>query len=164
MIEEQNIKEENTQVQDIEEESTKEQNIIVKLFKRLQQFIKFGMVGISNTVISFAAAALYIFILGDTPVNAVVGNFIGFVLSVINSYFWNSRFVFKNKTETNGKKAFAKVVVCYGVSLCLSTVLVYIFTDWMHLNGYLALALRLLFTIPLNFFMNKLWAFKDKTK
>lgn len=137
---------------------------IKKLFKRFQQFIKFGIVGISNTVISFAAAALYIFIMGDTPLNAVVGNFIGFVLSVINSYFWNSRFVFKNKTENNEKKAFAKVVVCYGISLLLSTLLVWIFTDWMELNGYLALALRLIFTVPLNFFMNKLWAFKDNTK
>ncbi|MBR1731660.1 MAG: GtrA family protein, partial [Ruminococcus sp.] len=92
-----------------------------KLTNLFQQFIKFGMVGVSNTVISYAAAALYLLIFGDTVVNALIGNFIGFVLSVINSYFWNSRFVFKNKSEDNGKKAFAKVVVSYGLSLLLST-------------------------------------------
>ncbi|MBR3289248.1 MAG: GtrA family protein, partial [Clostridia bacterium] len=91
-----------------------------KLSKLFQQFVKFGLVGVSNTVISLAVYYILVYF----NVHPVIANAVGFVASVINSYFWNSRFVFKDKTEDNSKKAFLKVVISYGVSFLLSTVLI----------------------------------------
>lgn len=131
-----------------------------KLSKLFQQFVKFGLVGVSNTVISLAVYYILVYF----NVHPVIANAVGFVASVINSYFWNSRFVFKDKTEDNSKKAFLKVVISYGVSFLLSTVLIEVFVDVLHINKYVAPVLRLIVTIPLNFFMNKVWAFKETMK
>lgn len=137
---------------------------IIELFKRygalLLQFLKFGIVGISNTVISLATYYLLVFL----DVHYLIANGAGFVLSVINSYFWNSRYVFKDKKENSGFRAFSKVFLSYLVSFCLSSVLIYLFVQVLHISEYLAPILRLAATIPLNFFMNKLWAFKEKLK
>ena len=84
------------------------------------------------------------------------------MLSVLNSYFWNSRFIFKEKRESSGWRALGKVFLSYGVSFCLSTALMLLFVQVLHISAYLAPILRLLFTVPLNFVMNKLWAFKDR--
>lgn len=131
-----------------------------KLKNLVQQFAKFGLVGVSNTLISLG---VYYLLVG-LGVHYLLANAAGFVISVCNSYFWNSRFVFKDKQETSGVRAFIKVFCSYGVSFCLSSVLMVLFVQILGISEYLAPILRLLFTIPLNFVMNKLWAFKEKFK
>jgi len=129
-----------------------------RLVKLVRQFFKFGIVGVSNTLISLGCYYLLVWL----GAHYLLANTVGFVLSVINSYVWNSRFVFKEKTERSEAKAFAKVFLSYGVSFCLSSVLMLLFVQVLGISEYLAPILRLVFTIPLNFFMNKLWAFKEK--
>ena len=133
---------------------------IKKIALLVLQFFKFGIVGISNTLISLGVYYLLVFL----GLHYVLANASGFVLSVVNSYFWNSRFVFKEKNETNAAKSFFKVFVSYGISFALSTILLALLIDVLYISPFLAPILRLVFTIPLNFFMNKLWAFKEKLK
>lgn len=130
-------------------------NSIQKLAK---QFFKFGMVGVSNTLISLGCYYILVYL----GVNYLLANAVGFLVSVCNSYFWNSRFVFKEKTESSGIRAFAKVFISYGISFCLSSVLMILFVQVLSISEYIAPILRLIFTIPLNFVVNKLWAFKEK--
>ncbi|MBQ2896354.1 MAG: GtrA family protein [Oscillospiraceae bacterium] len=130
------------------------------LKKLFAQFMKFGMVGVSNTLISLGCYYALVYF----GVNYLLANAVGFVVSVCNSYFWNSRFVFKDKKEQSGLRAFFKVFCSYGVSFCLSSVLMFVFVQLLGISEYLAPILRLAFTIPLNFVMNKLWAFKEKLK
>lgn len=137
---------------------------IVELVKRCKtlflQFVKFGIVGFMNTVISLLTYYLLVFL----EINYLIANAAGFVLSVINSYFWNSRYVFKDKTEESGVRAFSKVFISYFVSFCISSLLIYLFVQILEISEYLAPILRLVVTIPFNFFMNKLWAFKERMK
>lgn len=126
--------------------------------KLFSQFVKFGLVGVSNTAISLG---IYYLLLA-LGCHYLLSNAAGFVLSVLNSYFWNSRFIFKEKQEASGWRALGKVFLSYGVSFCLSTALMLLFVQVLHISAYLAPILRLLFTVPLNFVMNKLWAFKDR--
>lgn len=130
------------------------------LVKLVKQFFKFGIVGVSNTLISLGCYYLLVYL----GAHYLLANAVGFVLSVCNSYFWNSRYVFKDKNEHNGWRAFIKVFFSYGVSFCLSSVLMFLFVQVLEISKYLAPILRLVFTIPLNFVMNKLWAFKEKFK
>ncbi|MEA4871027.1 MAG: GtrA family protein [Christensenella sp.] len=121
------------------------------------QFMKFGVVGVSNTLISLGVYYLLL----TFGCHYLLANAAGFVLSVLNSYFWNSRFIFRDKLETSGWRALGKVFLSYGVSFGLSTVLMLLFVQVLHISAYLAPVLRLVLTVPLNFVMNKLWAFKD---
>lgn len=133
----------------------------------LVQFVKFGMVGISNTLISLAATYALLFVFKfcfktDTTWSLNVSTLFGFIVGVCNSYHWNNRYVFKNKKESNEKKAFAKVTVCYGITYLISMVLMDILVEFCHIPSLIAPIPRLIFTIPLNFILNKLWAFKDR--
>ena len=140
------------------------QNKTVRLF---WQFVKFGIVGVSNTLISLAVTwgVMAIFNFGFsvyTTWSLNVSTTVGYVAGVCNSYFWNKRYVFKSAKEKSGKKAFAKMFLCYGVTYLISMVLMDIMVEYLHIPGWIAPIPRLVITIPLNFIANKLWAFKDK--
>ncbi|NFO13789.1 GtrA family protein [Clostridium botulinum] len=127
-----------------------------KLWKISWQFIKFGIVGFSNTVISLII--YYIFI--AKGVNYLFANTLGFLVSVINAFYWSNKYVFTDKTETNPKKAFIKVFMTYGGSFLLSTLLIFIMVDYLKISQWIAPLIRLIVTVPLNFIINKLWAFR----
>ena len=130
-----------------------------KTLKRLfVQFIKFGIVGLSNTAISLGVYYLLIYF----GMHYILANFLGFVVSVINAFFWSSRFVFTEGEETSKVKSFSKVFVTYGGSFLVSTCLITIFVEVFRISEWLAPLLRLLVTVPLNFILNKFWAFKEK--
>ncbi|MDL2324198.1 GtrA family protein [Ruminococcaceae bacterium OttesenSCG-928-A16] len=125
----------------------------------LKQFIKFGIVGASNTLISLAIYYLFVAI---NPNLYMVGNIVGFIVSVANSFFWNNRFVFKS--ENNDWKSIVKrllrTYVAYGFTFILSSALLYLQVDILGVSTWLAPLIGLVVTIPLNFIINKLWAYK----
>lgn len=55
------------------------------------QIIKFGIVGVSNTLISLAVYQLALNALG---LHYLAANALGLVISVVNAYYWNNRCVF----------------------------------------------------------------------
>ena len=60
----------------------------VELFK---QFVKFGLVGVSNTAVSMAVYYIFLWI---SPDLYMVGSILGTILSIANAFFWNDKFVF----------------------------------------------------------------------
>ena len=108
------------------------------------QFVKFGMVGLSNTLLSYILNVMVLLILMPFSVSwdFFAGNIVGFVLSVLWSFYWNNRLVFTVKEGEHRSmwKALLKTYLSYG------------FTGIILSN--------LLFSVPINFVMNKLWAFK----
>ncbi|MCI8375956.1 MAG: GtrA family protein [Lachnospiraceae bacterium] len=130
------------------------------------QFIKFGLVGVSNTVLSLCITYLAIAIFGYcfniyATWSLNICTTIGYVVGVCNSYFWNNKFVFKNKKENDKRKRFAKVFICYGITYLISMVMMDFLVEVCHVPSIIAPVPRLIITIPLNFIANKLWAFKD---
>lgn len=119
------------------------------------QFVKFCLVGVSNTAISLIVYYVFVIISKDLY---IIGNAVGFVVSVLNSYFWNSKFVFKKQNEKG--KTLAKTFAAYGTNLLIGTVLLYLFVDILHLSEFIAPLLNLIITIPLNFILNKFWVMK----
>lgn len=128
--------------------------------KTLLQFIKFGLVGVSNTVISYF---LYI-VFTIRGFHYMAANFCAFAVSVLNSFFWNNRYVFKTKTgeKRHWLPVLAKTYVAYGITgLVLNSVLLYIEVDLFEMNELLAPIINLVITIPFNFIINKFWAYKE---
>ena len=78
------------------------------------QFIKFGMVGVSNTVVSLATYYLFTFF----GVHYLIANALGFVTGTLNAYYWNSKFVFKEEAKESGnkKESLVKTYISYGFS------------------------------------------------
>lgn len=125
------------------------------------QFIKFGIVGFSNTVISYLVYALLTYY----GIPYVAANIIGFIVSVLNSFFWNSKFVFK-KDEGENRNVWwtlCKTFISYaGTGLILSNILLVFFIEKIGISKYIAPIFGLIITIPINFLVNKFWSFKTK--
>ena len=143
------------------------ENIVSKIKATLKsgfdliQFIKFGLVGLSNTLVAYAVYALSIFI----GLNYFIANFLGFVISVYNAYFWSNRYVFPASGEAKRNKwtTLLKTYAAYSITgVFLNSGLLYLFIDCWNINSYLAQAICLLFTVPLNFILNKFWSFKER--
>lgn len=126
------------------------------------QFIKFGFVGVSNTLISLAVYYVCLYF----GMHYIVANTLGFVVGTINAYFWNNKFVFKKEEGEirNTKKSVLKVFISYGFTLGVSTMLLAFWVDGLHVSENVAPILNLLVTIPLNFVLNKFWAFRGEKK
>lgn len=132
----------------------------------LKQFIKFGIVGVSNTVISLGITygIIYFFhklnlLFLNENLLVFLASFIGFFISVLNSYYWNNKYVF-NKTKAGHLKPLLKSYVCYGSTWLLSYILTFVFANLIKMPVLVVPMLSLIITIPLNFFMNRFWAFK----
>lgn len=118
------------------------------------QFIKFGIVGVSNTLIFLGVYYGLVFL----GLNYLLANLIGFVISVLNAYFWNSRYVFDAKGKTI--RRLLKVFVSYGFTLLVSTGLLFLLVDVIGVSHLIAPIINLIITIPMNFLLNKFWSFK----
>ena len=125
------------------------------------QFVQFCVVGLSNTLISYLIYAAFV-LLGW---NYFLGSIVGFVVSVTNSFYWNNKYVFK---QENGKRrsilaSYIKTFLSYAATgLVLANILLVIWVELLHLPELLGPIVSLLVTIPLNFILNKLWAFRNK--
>lgn len=131
------------------------------------QFIKFGLVGITNTVVSYILNIITLFALSPLHVSwdYIVGNIIAFALSVLWSFYWNNRFVFtldRGKKRSIGK-ALLKTYISYGFTgIILNNVLAWVWIEKIGVSKYVAPLINLIISIPLNFIINKKWAFKSE--
>lgn len=119
------------------------------------QFAKFGMVGISNAIVLLAVYYTLLYV----HIHYIVAYIIGFILSVLNAYFWNNQFVFKQARSTFWNKLF-KCYVSYITTFIISTILLYLWVDVIGISEKIAPIINICITTPINFVMNKLWAFK----
>lgn len=137
----------------------------------LLQFVKFGLVGVWNTVFSYAinVGCLLLFqklgILSTADLDMYVANTIAFILSVLVSFLLNSKFVFtlEEGQSRNFWKALLKSYLSYGFTgIILNNVLAYVWVVMLGIPKLVAPLISLIIAIPINFFMNKLWAFKTE--
>ena len=136
------------------------------------QFVKFGVVGVTNTVISYTLNVLVLFACAKLHIferyDYILGNTIAFLLSVLWSFYWNSRYVFglEEGEKRAPWKALLKTYISYGFTgIILSNILSYVWIRVFGISKYLAPLINLVVSIPVNFLMNKLWAFKgEKTE
>jgi putative flippase GtrA len=130
------------------------------------QFIKFGVVGVSNTVISYLLNILTLLLL--KPYNLswdyIAGNLVAFVLSVLWSFYWNNKFVFSvNKGQSrNVWHALLKTYLAYCFTgIVLNNIMSTIWIKKLGISKLIAPILNLIISIPINFLINKFWAFKS---
>lgn len=122
--------------------------------KALIQFLKFCVVGLSNTVISLAVYYIILYF----GAHYVIASILSFIISVLNAYYWNYKYVFNSKSDI--LKSLIKTYTSYGFSYVLSTTLLIILVEYYNISELLAPILVLVITVPLNFILNKFWAFK----
>ncbi len=91
-----------------------------------------------------------------------MGSVLGFVITVAISYVLNNLFTFKGDEKPEWSiKTLLKVYSSYALTgLILHNALLLLWIDCLGVNENIAPIINLFFTIPLNFLLNKLWAYK----
>lgn len=130
-------------------------------WRLLWQFVKFGLVGVSNTVVSMAIYYLFLWI--DSGLY-MLGSILGTIISILNAFIWNDLFVFtgNSKDLKSVLKRLCKTYVSYGGTSLLSNVLLWLEVALFNVSKVYAPIVNLLITIPLNYIINKFWTFKQK--
>ena len=119
------------------------------------QFIKFCIIGASNAIIHLGVYYLLLWF----NVYYLIANIIAFAISVLNSYFWNKKFTFKESTTT--VFTFIRLYAAYGITTLLGTGLLYLFVDVIGFSKYVSPLINICITTMINFLLNKYFVFRN---
>lgn len=142
-------------------------DLTYKKRQTFKEFLQFGLVGVSNTIISYLLYVVTLLLVSKSGVkfDYIIANIVSWLLSVLWSFYWNNKFVFKKEEgeKRNIWAALFKTYVSYGFTgLILNNILSVLWVSVLHISKMLAPIINLVISIPINFFMNKLWAFGKK--
>ena len=127
------------------------------------QFLKFGVIGLSNTAISYGIYSLLVYL----GLHYIIAGFISFFIGALNSFFWNNKYTFKKDTNQKRSilKSLAKTYISYAFSgLVVANIITIILVEIFFISKYVAPLFVLVITVPLNFILNRQWAFKYVSK
>lgn len=136
-------------------------------WQTLIQFMKFGIVGLSNTMVSYLIYIVTLLIFQKNKIipsiDYLVAQVIAFVLSVLWSFYWNNKYVFRQNEnqKRNLWKTLVKTYISYAFTgLFLNSILSLMWVEWLGIPKIVAPIINLLVSVPINFVMNKFWTFK----
>lgn len=93
--------------------------------KTITQFIKYGMVGVLNTLVTLGVIFLCKSILG---INPLLSNTLGYVAGVINSFLWNRGWVF----QSSGKISHEALKFILGFGICYIIQFMFVWSLTFH--------------------------------
>jgi putative flippase GtrA len=119
------------------------------------QFVKFGLVGVSNTVIAYV---VFIVLEEAFGVWYIAASGIGFAVGATNGFLLNRSWTFRGHGEDNG--AALRWFTVQGCGLLLDLGLIAAFVEWAHLNKLVAQAFATVIVVVITFFVNRRWTFR----
>lgn len=135
-----------------------------RMWNRIKEFVKFGLVGGVNTVLNLV---IY-WICTGIGIHYLVANAIGFMITVAISYVLNNIFTFRSvdggKPVWSLRTLFKVYVSYFATGMVLNSLLLWFWNDLIGIDKNLAPVFNLFVTIPLNFLLNKLWAYGNTKK
>lgn len=124
--------------------------------KSLFQFIKFGIVGISNTLLT----ALTIWVLLKVlHCSDYVSNLIGYIVGLLNSFIWNRKWTFESKTKVSA--TLFKFILTFAICYILQLGNLYLLLHFTHIDSYICQLLSIVVYTIINFILNKNYTFKN---
>lgn len=119
------------------------------------QFVKFGIVGVSNTVLAFA---IYTVLLKLFGVWYIAASAIGFVLGAVNGFLLNRRWTFAG--HVGDSLTPVRWGVVQGCGLALNLGLLYLFVDDAGVEKLLGQAFATAIVTVITFLVNRAWTFR----
>lgn len=137
-------------------------------WEQLMQFAKFALVGLSNVFVSYGIYLLFFLIFQTIEIlpntDYLFAQIIGYVLSILWSFYWNRKYVFRAAENTiSWKTALIKSFVSYSFAgIFLNSILSYVWVELIRIPKIVSPIINLIINVPVNFLLNKLWAFKKR--
>ncbi len=119
------------------------------------QFVKFGIVGVSNTLIAFA---VYTVLLKGFDVWYIVASGIGFVVGAVNGFLLNRRWTFREHVGDALTPVRWAIVQSCGLACNLG--LVYVFVHDAGMDKLIGQIPATAIVVVLTFLVNRAWTFR----
>ncbi len=121
----------------------------------LIQFIKFGTVGVANTLLTFVVYTLLLKVFG---VWYLLASAIGFMVGATNGFILNRKWTFAE--HVGDSLTPVRWAVVQGCGLGVNELLLYLFVHDANLDKLLAQAFATIFVTVSTFFANRAWTFR----
>lgn len=121
-----------------------------------KKIIKFFIVGMLNTAISFLCYALLI----KCSVHYLISNIISYLAGFLNSYILNKKWVFKKRFKNNVK--FIIFILYNSLILCVSSILLFCFVNVLSINKLISQCFVIAILFLINYNVNNKIIFIDK--
>jgi putative flippase GtrA len=122
------------------------------------QFVKFGTVGVSNTLLTFLVYTLLLKVFG---VWYLAASAIGFLVGAINGFLLNRRWTFKE--HVGDALTPVRWGIVQGCGLGLNEALLYLLVDGARVDKLLGQAFATAVVTVLTFLANRAWTFRVHT-
>jgi putative flippase GtrA len=119
------------------------------------QFVKFGIVGVSNTLLTFV---VYILLLKVFGVWYLAASAIGFIAGATNGFLLNRRWTFSG--HVGDALTPVRWMVVQGCGLLATVGLVYLFVSGAGLDKLLGQACTIAIVTTITFLANRAWTFR----
>jgi len=119
----------------------------------LIKFIKFSIVGVSNTLVSLVLFYILFEFLG---VYYIIASTLGYIVGLINSYFWNLRWTFRHRHSSG---VLVKFIIVNVIALSLKLTIISILVESFLMPELFAEIIAMGFAIVVNFGGNRFWTF-----
>ena len=121
------------------------------------QLIRFGVVGVSNTLVFLVAYAICVHV----GVHYVAASAIGYTLGSINGYLLNRRWTFRAGDMSHASSA-SRYMVVQTVAGLGNLGLLYAFVHWLGTERILAQVIVIVIVQLLSFLVHRAWSFAHR--
>jgi len=123
----------------------------------LVQFVKFGIVGVSNTLLTFIVYTLLLKVFG---VWYIAASAIGFTIGAVNGFLLNRRWTFAD--HVGDALTPVRWGIVQGAGLGLNLGLLYVLVHDAKIDKLLAQAFATVVVTVTTFFVNRAWTFREQ--
>jgi putative flippase GtrA len=123
------------------------------------QFVKFGVVGVSNTLLFFAIYTLLLKVFG---VWYLAASAIGFSVGAVNGFLLNRRWTFEG--HVGDSLTPLRWAIVQGCGLGLNELLLYALVDGAKLDELIAQGIATVTVTVTTFIVNRAWTFREPTR
>ncbi len=130
--------------------------------------VRFGVVGLSNTLVSFAAFHALLHVLDDVSVRASLAQFGSYALGIGWSFFWNRRWTFRSDGAAGAAperpaSQFVRFATLQAVLMVGSATSLGVLVDQLQQPPTLMWILVMGVVTVLNYVLSRYWAFRPTT-
>ena len=128
--------------------------------KSLKQFIIFGIVGVSNTIVDFVV----FWVLIQLSLHYIIANIVAYGVGMLNSYFWNNKITFKSSRQQSDiivARRIMRFIAWNGLMLLVSSVLIYAVIELLHWHALISKSVVIVVVLMFQFLGSKKWVFKQ---
>lgn len=126
------------------------------MINRLATLIKFGIVGVMNTAVD----ALVFTMLAALGTPALIAQVISYSCGVLNSYWWNGRWTFRDARRQGANNELMRFVITNLIVLALSSLILILSDNILGLNLVISKAAATLLGMILNYIASRYWVFR----